>query len=340
MPVVPPLHRLFRVDGQSPDRLLRALRHWLPEFSWSQLRGLLSARRVAVGGALCLWEERRLRVGETVEVVPHPLPPPPGDRDVRIVYRDLEAVVVEKPPRMITLRHRAEERWPADRKRLQPALIESAARLVGGEDRPVPLIAVQRIDRDTSGLVVFARTPAAAEGLIRQFADHAVQRVYRALIPGDFPDQTLRSRLVRDRGDGLRGSGRGPGEREAITTVRTVGAWRGGRPPQSYSELECRLQTGRTHQIRIHLAEAGAPLCGDQVYRGPVGEPPLPDLSGVPRLALHAAELGFVHPASGQRLEFAAPWPRDIARLLEGWIPLARHSEDPAEAAAPTKEFS
>lgn len=325
---IPPLQREFQATGDDPDRVLRALRAWLPEYSWSQLRQLLETRRVTIDGALCLFEERRLQPGQRVTVHPHPLPPPPDERQVQIAYRDLDVVVVEKPPRMITLRHRAEAGWPADKKRKQPSLAEAVLRLLGGDEGLVPLFAVHRIDRDTSGLLVFARTQAAAERLIEQFAAHSVDRLYRALIPGTLADQTVRTRLVRDRGDGLRGSARGAGGRDAVTHVRTLRLWREPASGATYSEVECRLETGRTHQIRIHLAELGRPLCGDVVYRGSWGEPSAPDASRAPRLALHAAELGFTHPSSGQRLHYVSPWPRDIQRLLERWTPLSADGVD------------
>ena len=171
---------------------------------------------------------------------------------------------------------------------------------------------MHRIDRDSSGLIVFARNPESQTKIIHQFAQHDAVRKYFALIPGAIEDQTVTSQFIRDRGDGLRGSTTDTtiGE-QAVThfkTLRKIGA---------YSELECRLKTGRTNQIRIHLAELGHPICGDIKYRGPFGEPAVEDDSNVRRMALHAAELCFEHPTSGKLMQFECGWPDDIQRDLD-----------------------
>jgi 23S rRNA pseudouridine1911/1915/1917 synthase len=117
--------------------------------------------------------------------------------------------------------------------------------------------------------------------------------------------------LVRDRGDRRRGNSADPEQgKEAITHVEVVEQLPG------YTLLGCRLETGRTHQIRIHLAELGHPVCGDKVYRGKMGQPFVADLSGALRLALHAAELGFVHPVTGEALQWSMSLPPDLAGLL------------------------
>jgi 23S rRNA pseudouridine1911/1915/1917 synthase len=132
------------------------------------------------------------------------------------------------------------------------------------------------------------------------------------VVPGYVPPQRIASRLVRDRGDRRRGSASLPGlGREAVTHVEAVERFPG------YTLLACRLETGRTHQIRIHLAELGHPVCGEKVYNRVPGEPTRPDLSGAPRLALHAAELGIVHPVSGSPLHWMMPLPADLAQWLD-----------------------
>jgi len=171
---------------------------------------------------------------------------------------------------------------------------------------------VHRLDKETSGLVVLARTVHAERGLGQQFRAHTVTRLYQAIIPGYLPPQRIASRLARDRGDGRRGSTSLPGlGKEAVTHVGVL-----ERLPE-YTLLWCRLETGRTHQIRIHLAEREHPLCGEMVYNrrpdGSVRE----DTSGAPRLALHAAELGFVHPATGKKMHWAMPLPEDLAAFVE-----------------------
>jgi 23S rRNA pseudouridine1911/1915/1917 synthase len=178
---------------------------------------------------------------------------------------------------------------------------------------------VQRLDKGTSGLVVFARTASAESGLGKQFRDHTVLRRYLAIVPGYVAAQTIRTFLLRDRGDGRRGSGPGDGGKEAITHVEPV-----ERLPAGYTLLSCRLETGRTHQIRIHLAEMGHPVCGEKVYNRRLGEEPTPDTSGAPRLSLHATELGFVHPTTGESLHWEMPLPPDLQRFLER----LRHPEE------------
>src|SRR5205814_7276061 len=133
-----------------------------------------------------------------------------------------------------------------------------------------------------------------------------------ALVPGQVGPRTVRSNLVRDRGDGRRGSGRAKDVgKEAITHLEVA-----ERLPE-YTLLWCRLETGRTHQIRIHLAELGHPVCGDKVYHRKADGTIIPDKSGAPRMALHAAELGFTHPTTGEELHWEMPLPADLQAFLE-----------------------
>ena len=172
--------------------------------------------------------------------------------------------------------------------------------------------AVHRLDRDTSGLLVFARTVPAERNLVQQFRAHTVHRRYLAIVLGDVASQTISARIVRDRGDGRRGTTRNPKlGQHAVTHVRPVESL------GPYSVVECRLETGRTHQIRIHLSELGHFVCGDKVYSQPLHQPPQADTSGAPRLALHAAELGFSHPITGEELRFKMPLPRDLQQFRD-----------------------
>src|SRR5262249_25754369 len=169
-----------------------------------------------------------------------------------------------------------------------------------------------RLDRETSGLVVFARTVEAERGLGKQFHAHTVTRRYLALVPGRVAAQRVHSFLVRDRADGRRGSTRVEGQgKEAITQIEVAESLPG------YTLLRCRLETCRTHQIRIHLAELGHPVCGDKVYRHLRDGRVLPDDSGAPRLALHASELGFRHPVTREKLRWEMDLPADLKALLE-----------------------
>lgn len=330
--------QLFRVGPEQVNSTIAAaLRKWCPEKSWSDVRRLLSSRHVTVSGNLCLDEGRRLKEQEVVKILAHPAAAPPKADDVRIRHLDAHLVVVEKPAGMTTLRHPEERSWPKRRRQLQPTLDEILPRIIekrerGGRakqpaargrqsarkpspHRPGPprrLRAVHRIDRETSGLMVFARTVDAERRLGLQFRSHSLDRVYLAVAAGDVREQTFESYLIPDRGDGRRGStkNRKLGKR-AVTHVKPVERLNG------YTVVECRLETGRTHQIRIHLSEAGHPLCGDKVYRGPYPGKPMADESGAPRVALHAAELGFEHPITGEQLRFSMPLPTDLSAFLD-----------------------
>lgn len=310
----------FTVDSETPGRILAELRAHSEGLSWKRARSLLHSRRISINGVLCVDEGRQLASGEIIRVTDSPLSAPPSDDDVTVRYVDAQLVIVEKPSGMTTLRRTSEKSWSAARRRVQPTLDESVARLIAQhaakakgqrvKQRLPRLYSVHRIDRDTSGLLVFARTEEAQQQIIRQFADHQAVRQYFCVIPGRIADQTIRSQLIRDRGDGLRGSTTDDTiGQSAVTHVKTL------RQIGDYSELECSLETGRTNQIRIHLAELGHPVCGDIKYRGPVRST-VPDDSNAPRLALHAAILRIRNPQTDELLDFRTPWPPDMQRYL------------------------
>ena len=300
----------FRTFHAASDALLpAALRTLLPEQSWSQIKQLVRQRRVQINGNLCLDEGRKIKAGDVIRISDQSLAPPVTAKDVRIVHVDEQVVVVDKPPGVTTLRHSQETGWSDRRKQKQPTLDELVAKLLNA-----PVRAVHRLDRDTSGLMVFARTADAEIHLIRQFKKHSVDRAYIAIAHGEVDEQSIETHLVRDRGDGLRGSSGDPhaeSAERAVTHIRPLETLTG------YTVVECRLETGRTHQIRIHLAERGHTLCGEKTYNRALGSSPMEDRSCAERQALHAAVLGFEHPASGQRLQFVSPLPQDMVKLLE-----------------------
>jgi 23S rRNA pseudouridine1911/1915/1917 synthase len=226
--------------------------------------------------------------------------------------------VVEKLAGLTTMRHAEEvaEFGARARRYLPPTLADMLPELLakGRPGRHPPVRAVHRLDKDTSGLVVFARTVEAERHLGQQFRAHTIERQYLALVRGRPSEGRIESWLVRDRGDGRRGSSATPGEgQHAVTHVRIVEAF------GAFTLVECRLETGRTHQVRIHLGEAGTPLCGERIYDRPLHGKPLPDDSGIGRVALHAAVLGFMHPASGEKMTWTSPLPRDMAQLVKRW---------------------
>lgn len=298
--------------------LAALLRQHLPGQSWNQVRRLIAARRARVNGELCLDPARRLKQGETVELLAAPAAKPRQEEAIVVRHLDEHLVVVEKPSGIPTVRHPVERAWNERRRALSPTLDDLAAKLIARREGrvrkgPLPrLRVVHRIDKETSGLVVFARTVAAESGLGKQFHAHTVVRRYLAVVPGFVPRQRIATRFVRDRGDGRRGSTDQAGAgKEAITHVEVMARLPG------YTLLTCRLETGRTHQIRIHLAELGHPVCGDKVYHHLADGGILPDRSQAPRLALHAVELGFVHPATHQTMHWEMPLPRDLQTFLD-----------------------
>jgi len=307
--------KLFRVlPRQVGETIAAALREWLPGESWSEVRRLLNARRVMINGNLCTDAGYRLRLPDVVKLLPRSLAPQVKDKHVRIVHLDKHLVVVEKPAGVTSNRH-PDERLQSGRRQYQQTLDEMLPRLIARLERgrtPHPVRAVHRLDRDTSGLMVFARTVSAERELQRQFRVHSIRRRYIAVVRGAIEEQTIESRLVRDRGDGRRGSTNlADVGKTAITHVRPL------ERLGNYTLVECRLETGRTHQIRIHLSEAGHPLCGDKVYWQPLFKRGEPDGSGAPRLALAAVELGFAHPITARPMHFECSLPPDLERFVE-----------------------
>jgi 23S rRNA pseudouridine1911/1915/1917 synthase len=331
----------FVVTAAEAGRTLASVLKGRLALSWSQARRLVELRRVRLAGQTCGDPVRRVKAGQRVEVAaagkPSKAPDqanrpgtrrsrvgkPPGDvqsrrgaqitrrltppvrQDPVLVHVDDAVVVVDKPPGMTTHRSGTEAaEFGARGKRFLPTTL--ADRLPALLPDYAPVRAVHRIDRDTSGLVVFARTAAAEADLGKQFRAHTVGRRYQAITRGRPAEGRIESWLVRDRGDGRRGSGPAGDGQRAVTHVRVI------EQIGPCCLVECRLETGRTHQVRIHLGEAGAPLAGERVYDRPLHGQPAPDPSGSPRVALHAATLGFKHPATGEWVEWESPLPEDL----------------------------
>jgi 23S rRNA pseudouridine1911/1915/1917 synthase len=231
-----------------------------------------------------------------------------------IRYVDAQIVVVDKPAGLTTMRHPAEiaEFGSRARRFLPPTLADLLLPMLPKQNGRNKVIAVHRLDKETSGLVVFARSPNAARYLGGQFRLHSVERKYLAVVRGRATSTVLESWLVRDRGDGRRGQAAKPGRgKRAVTHIRVLEIL------GDFTFVECQLETGRTHQVRIHLGENGTPLCGEQVYDRPLhGKPLAPDPTGFPRPALHAAVLGLKHPVTGRSMFWTSPLPRDLQELL------------------------
>ena len=287
---------------EAPEQLGAFLRARAVGRSWNELKRFVASGKVFVDGERVLQPTRGLRAGQRVELR-MAAPRPREDRpEVRLVFEDAHLVVIDKPSGVSSVPFEKQETGTA------MDLVRDAWRRLGRPATAQPLFVVHRIDKDTSGLLVYAKSKRAERALAAQFRAHTVGRTYLCVAHGAVANRRLESRLVADRGDGLRGSTtrRGQGK-TAITHVKAL------RPLAGATLLEIKLETGKTHQIRIHLAEAGHMLVGETVYvrehRGPA--------IASPRLLLHAASLAFDHPLTGRRLAFESELPADFRAELE-----------------------
>ncbi len=274
---------------------------------WTVVKRWIATGKVQVGGEVVTAIDHRLRGGEAIEVrlaAPRPRDP---TREAVLVHDDAHVVVIDKPEGVSSVPYDDRETGTA------MDLIRGAWRRMGQRATVTPLHVVHRIDKATSGLLMFAKTKRGELGLAAQLRDHSCERSYLCVAHGVVQPGRIESMLVTDRGDGLRGSTHHANQgKRAVTHVEVVERLRGA------TACRIRLETGKTHQIRIHLAEQGHPLVGEEVYvrdfteRGGA-------LLAAPRMMLHAATLGFLHPITGERLRFESPLPPAIV----DWI--ARH---------------
>jgi 23S rRNA pseudouridine1911/1915/1917 synthase len=306
----PPLKadRSFVIPAELHARPLDGTVRALEKVSWAESRRLIESGKVRIAGEVVTDPTRKVRAGDRLGLFMRaPRPETARIREVEdslVIYADPAIVVVRKPSGISTVPFGDDAKAEATLDALVRGVLARKDALRGR----APLGVVQRLDRATSGVLVFARTVAAKKHLANQLRSHTVERRYLAIAHGDVATETVRTFLVEDRGDGLRGSARS-GRREgqlAVTHVRPLERFAGA------TLIECRLETGRTHQIRIHLSEEGHPLVGETVYiRQWSGE-----LIPAPRLMLHAQALGFLHPSDERLLEFRDPPPQDFAATL------------------------
>lgn len=312
----------FEIPPDSPRVALDAALRAALALTWGQARALIATGKVQVAGVVVTEPTRHVRAGTRVDV--DPAAPQPGqvalERE-RLVLVDAQVVVVDKPAGVATIpfdpggmaRSLAKKRGAGDEITLD-ARVRAALKKRGSGSAQPNLGVVHRLDKETTGLLVFARTFVAKKLLSAQFRAHSITREYLALVHGSPRGGTMRSHLVDDRGDGLRGSIERtprrvprPDAQLAVTHVAVVERLEGA------TLVRCTLETGRTHQIRVHLAEAGAPLLGERVYvRGYRGA-----VVPAPRVMLHAARLGFDHPTSGERVELESELPADFLAVLD-----------------------
>jgi 23S rRNA pseudouridine1911/1915/1917 synthase len=286
----------------------------LPDLSRTRVKALIESGDVLVDGRR-VKAAYRLRPAECVEAR---IPPPPPEElapepiPLAIVFEDEHVLVVDKPAGMVTHPGAGQSAGT-----LAAAALAHAPAMagVGGPRRPG---IVHRLDKGTSGLIILAKTAAAYEALTGQLAKRNVSRRYVCLVHGTVraPDGVIDKPIGRDERSRVRMAvareGRG---KRAITRFRVLERFSG------VSYLECRLETGRTHQIRVHLASLGHPVLGDRTYgkraETRTAEPALGDLiAGLGGVALHAAGLGFAHPATGERIELVSPVPYRLTRVL------------------------
>ncbi|GMU66723.1 MAG: hypothetical protein AMXMBFR36_29970 [Acidobacteriota bacterium] len=287
-----------------PERLARRLCRQRPELSFTRAKRVIEAGQVRVDGAVERDPAAFVPFGAEVDFDPARPVLPRGEAaaPVEILHADGDVVVVDKPAGVLT------QPTPADERDTLLSRVSRALAKSGGR-RPWVGV-VHRLDKESSGLVVFATSRRALAALQEQLLERSLSRVYEAVVEGD----PARDGGTFDRplvGDGTRRRRwvAGPGERgkPAVTRWQVVARY------GVATRVRVWLETGRTHQIRIHFAAAGHPVVGDRVYRRPDAPPFEIEF---PRQALHAAELGFLHPADGRPMRFTAPRPADLERLL------------------------
>ncbi len=291
-------------------RLDRALADAVPTMSRERLKTLIAAGAVSQAGQPWRDSSKKASAGQTFAIaVPPPTPLHNEAQDIPLViaYEDEHLIVVDKQAGLVV--HPAAGNF--DGTLVNALLHHCAGNLsgIGGVARPG---IVHRIDKDTSGLMIAAKSDRAHEGLAKQFHDHSIDRRYRAIV-GGIPrpsSGTVDAPLARS-----------PQNRKKIAIVqggkRAVTHFTTLRPLRDAALVECRLETGRTHQVRVHMASIGHALLGDPVYgRNRPGQKTLLETLGFRRQALHAAYLGFIHPINSNALAFESRMPADMQELF------------------------
>lgn len=303
-------------EADAGARLDKALADRAPGLSRARLQALMEEGAISLDGAPVRSGSAKARPGLYRIDVPAPVPAiaVPENIPLAVLYEDVDLIVIDKPAGMAV--HPAPG---SETGTLVAALLHHCAgRLsgIGGVERPG---IVHRLDKDTSGVMVAAKTDAAHQGLSALFATHDIERSYIALTRGTPEPRQGRivTRLGRSPHDRKKMAVLASGGREAITDYVVERAYGPENKPLA-ARVRCRLHTGRTHQIRVHLASKGAPCLGDPVYGSSAPARPVKEAieaAGLSRQALHAAVLGFVHPTTGQVMRFETPPPTDMQTL-------------------------
>ncbi|MGZ4779673.1 MAG: RluA family pseudouridine synthase [Thermoanaerobaculia bacterium] len=283
----------MRTTADSARSLLDALAALFPDASRTTLRQMLQTRRVRVNGELEIDAKRALEPRDEIVVLSRAeavtLPP-----SLTLLHEDDDVIVVIKANGLLTVPTEREKEETAQ------ALLNEYLRQKGGGHIHV----VHRLDRETSGVMIFAKNFKTREALKEKFAEHDIDRVYVAIVEGKMnpPQGTIASNLLERPNLRMESVKRHPNAKAAITHYQTK------EVAGPYSLLEVTLETGRKNQIRAHLSEAGHPVIGDAFYGSRVNP--------LQRLGLHAELLGFTHPTSGKRMRFTAPVPRSFRTLF------------------------
>jgi 23S rRNA pseudouridine1911/1915/1917 synthase len=299
-------------DGEAGERLDRLLAAHLAALSRTRLKRLVETGQVSLGGATITDPSMRVKPGQSFFVdVPAPVAdhPLPQAMALTIVFEDDHLIIIDKPAGLVV--HPAPGN--PDRTLVNALLAHCGDSLagIGGVKRPG---IVHRLDKDTSGLMVVAKSELAHQQLSQAFAAHTLTRAYLALVRGvpSPREGTITSRIGRSRTNRKKMAVVARGGKEATTRYRVLRSF-----GLAASLVECRLATGRTHQIRVHLAAKHHPLIGDQVYGRAAGASLPREARDFPRQALHAQVIGFDHPATGKPLVFSSDLPRDILDLVK-----------------------
>ena len=303
-------------DAQAGGRIDKTLAELAPELSRARLQALIAEGRVSRDGVAVRDTSGRAQPGVYQIAVPPPVAaePSPEAIPLSVLFEDAYLIVVDKPAGMAVHPAPGSETGTL----VNALLAHCAGSLsgIGGVSRPG---IVHRIDKETSGVVVVAKTDAAHQGLSALFAAHDIDRVYVALTRGAPPQLkgTIEGAIGRSSADRKKMAMVKSGGRHAVTHYTVERTYGPAERPLA-ARISCRLETGRTHQIRVHLASAGAPCLGDPLYgSGPPAEKVRAAIAeaGLKRQALHAAVLGFVHPVTGETVRFESPLPPDMAAL-------------------------
>ena len=294
-------------EEDAGERLDRVLARRCPDFSRSALQRWVEQGRIEQGGEIV---SRKTKAVGGAEVSIHPAPPEamsaePEDIPLEVLFEDAHLIVLDKPAGLVV--HPAPGHPDGT---LVNALLYHAE-VQGGADPLRPGI-VHRLDKDTSGVMVVAKTPQAHERLVEMFQQHALERAYLAIALGRPPQSTTYDTFhARHPGHRKKFTSRGDRGRRAVTYLETVELLHGS------ALVRCRLETGRTHQIRVHLAEHGHPVLGDTLYGKSIGDPELRRVATeLGRQALHAVVLAFAHPITGEALRFETEPPEALLGAL------------------------